>query len=111
MRRPPRYELYDLENDPHEFRNLADAPEYAEIFHELQSSLSAWRKQTEDPLLNPDHLRRLSEEVRSIQSKGTAKQHDWGYPEYFFGREPVASKSPAKKKQKAKNTSSLGESL
>ena len=49
--------------------------------------------------------------MRSIQSKGTAKQHDWGYPEYFFGREPVASKSPAKKKQKAKNTSSLGESL
>jgi N-sulfoglucosamine sulfohydrolase len=111
MRQPPRYELYDLENDPFEFRNLAEAPGYAEIFHELQSSLSAWRKQTEDPLLNPDHLRRLSEEVRSIKSKSTAKNHDWGYPDYFFGREPVASESPGKNRGKAKNASSLGESL
>ena len=111
MRQPPRYELYDLENDRFEFRNLADAAEYAEIFHELQSALSAWRKQTEDPLLNPDHLRRLSEEVRWIKSKSTAKKHDWGYPDYFFGREPAASEPPGKKKQKTKEPSSIGESL
>ena len=29
-------ELYDHHNDPHEFRNLADEPHYAEIIEDLQ---------------------------------------------------------------------------
>ena len=111
MRQPPRYELYDLENDPFEFRNLANAPEYAEIFLELQSSLTDWRKQTGDPLLDPRSFAATGRRGASIKSKSTGKKHDWGYPDYFFGREPVASEPPGKRKQNAKNTSSLGESL
>ena len=90
MRQPPRFELYDLENDPHEFRNLADAPELHGDLARASSALTAWRQQTGDPLNNPDHLRRLSEEVRSVKSKRRGKKHDWGYPDYFFGRDPVA---------------------
>jgi hypothetical protein len=111
MRQPPRYELYDLEHDPHEFHNLAEAPEYSEVFLELQSALTAWREQTLDPLLHPDHLRRLTEEVRSVKNKSTARKHNWGYPDYFFGREPAASEPSDKKKPNAKNTPSPGEPL
>jgi N-sulfoglucosamine sulfohydrolase len=45
----PRYELYDLENDPQELANLAEKPEHAGILKELQSNLKAWQKKTGDP--------------------------------------------------------------
>ncbi len=47
----PEVELYDLQNDPHEFTNLANKPEFAEIKAQLTKALIRWQKQTEDPLL------------------------------------------------------------
>ncbi|MGE0756594.1 MAG: sulfatase [Pirellulaceae bacterium] len=103
MRRPPRFELYDLQADPHEFRNLADLPEYAAILSELSQSLVSWRKETSDPLLDSDNLRRLTAEVAAITDKSQGKQLNWGYPDYFFGREPVRPvASPGKKRGRKK---------
>ncbi|MGD8501716.1 MAG: sulfatase, partial [Phycisphaerales bacterium] len=45
----PKFELYDLENDPHEIRNLADNPRYEKIFTELKAKLRAFQKRTKDP--------------------------------------------------------------
>ena len=45
----PQHELYDLQSDPHEVRNLADDPKYAEVLTRLQGSLKAWRHRTKDP--------------------------------------------------------------
>ncbi len=45
----PRIELYDLENDPHEARNLADARELASVRKELEEKLRAWQEKTQDP--------------------------------------------------------------
>ncbi|MCX7419833.1 MAG: sulfatase [Planctomycetia bacterium] len=45
----PRFELYDLEADPDELQNLADAPQHAQRFAELKDKLKAWQKQTRDP--------------------------------------------------------------
>lgn len=36
-------ELYDLETDPHELRNLADSPENAKLQSDLENRLTAWR--------------------------------------------------------------------
>jgi N-sulfoglucosamine sulfohydrolase len=84
MRQPPRYELYDLQEDPYEFRNLAEIPQYEEQRKELTATLQAWREETRDPLLNPEALRRLTEEVRSIGKKAEGREYVWSYPEYFF---------------------------
>jgi N-sulfoglucosamine sulfohydrolase len=84
MRQPPRYELYDLQMDPYEFHNLTEMPEHQEQLKELISSLQSWREETRDPLLNPEALRRLTEEVRSIGKKAEGKDSVWCYPEYFF---------------------------
>jgi arylsulfatase A-like enzyme len=46
-RKPPE-ELYDLEIDPHETKNLANDPTYAETKQALRAELSAWRKRTGD---------------------------------------------------------------
>lgn len=102
MEKPPRYELYDLQNDPFEFRNLATAPEHAATLAELQKQLTAWREQTKDPLLDPQNLDRLTAEITAVKSKSDGKQLTWGYPDYFFGKEPSATPPPARKKKENK---------
>ncbi len=45
----PAFELYDLENDPHEATNLADDPAHAATLERLQAKLQAMQKRTKDP--------------------------------------------------------------
>jgi arylsulfatase A-like enzyme len=44
----PMEELYDLQQDPYEFTNLADRPEYAEILTQLRRRLDDWMQETSD---------------------------------------------------------------
>lgn len=46
---PPKYELFDLQNDPNEFHNLAEVPRHAAKLKELQTSLYSWMKDTDAP--------------------------------------------------------------
>ena len=50
-KRPDRspFELYDLENDPHEVNNLADDPRCAKVLEELKTKLKAFQERTKDP--------------------------------------------------------------
>lgn len=86
MKTPPAYELYDLETDPHEFRNLAADAEYAEPLATLKERLVEWRTQTNDPLLNPENLRRLKAEVDAciIDGKAHKEKLQLSYLDYFF---------------------------
>lgn len=47
--RRPGHEMYDLESDPDELRNLADSPEHAGRLKELQTRLKEWQNATRDP--------------------------------------------------------------
>ncbi len=51
---PPELELYDLEQDPWEFHNLAGDPDHAEAERRLESALETWRQETNDPTLDPN---------------------------------------------------------
>ena len=44
-------ELYDVRQAPHEWRNLADKPEYAAVKADLRRRLVRWTHDTNDPLL------------------------------------------------------------
>lgn len=44
----PEYELYDLEKDPHELRNLIDDPAHAETARGLKAALHAWLEKVGD---------------------------------------------------------------
>jgi N-sulfoglucosamine sulfohydrolase len=45
----PRFELYDLQQDPHEIRNRAGDPSCAAVLAELQEKLKSFQKRTRDP--------------------------------------------------------------
>jgi len=47
----PKFELYDLQNDPHEVENLADNPKHEKVLTELKAELKAFQKRTKDPWL------------------------------------------------------------
>ena len=46
-------ELYDLQNDPYEMRNLAADPDYEEVKMELIKEMWKWCVETDDILFNP----------------------------------------------------------
>ncbi len=61
----PEFELYDLENDPWEFHNLAGKAGYAEIEQRMKTALKTWRRETDDPALDPAWHDRVMQEVTS----------------------------------------------
>jgi N-sulfoglucosamine sulfohydrolase len=48
----PSFELYDLEADPHEVKNLAGDPRHAKLLAGLKDRLRAFQKATQDPWLS-----------------------------------------------------------
>lgn len=47
----PKEELYDLERDPNELKNLAADPAAAKVLDDLRGRLKAWQEKTRDPWL------------------------------------------------------------
>jgi N-sulfoglucosamine sulfohydrolase len=47
----PREELYDLEKDPNEFKNVAADPVYASVLADLRKRMKDWQERTQDPWL------------------------------------------------------------
>jgi len=44
-----KFELYDLETDPHEVNNLADDPKHQKILSDLKAKMKTFQKRTKDP--------------------------------------------------------------
>ncbi|NQT16273.1 MAG: sulfatase [Planctomycetes bacterium] len=85
----PRVQLYDLDEDPYEFVNLAGRPEHAAVEERLLARLEAWRRETTDPLLDPEKLAKLTAENDRETAKyeqGRYRKSDaWQYHEYLGG--------------------------
>jgi len=89
-RKPPEYELYDLQKDPLEFNNLSPDPEYKEIMDRLKGALEEWQKDTYDPLADPAKLAMYTREVDSVAKAYEGNRYardpefEWKYPDYFY---------------------------
>ena len=83
MKKPPAFELYDLQTDPHEFKNLAENPAHAQTRERLVAELRRWQKETNDPLADPTIARRLFE---LIQNAGTSKREALDYKSFMNPR-------------------------
>lgn len=86
---PPQYELYDLRSDPWEFNNLSHLPEHQDTLDAMIAALEEWRIQTNDPLLEPEKLARLTSEMDSINNQYPDHTYrgidgfSWDYLEYL----------------------------
>ena len=72
-KRPPLYELYDLESDPYEFKNLADDSKYSEQLNKLKQLLVDWQKASRDPLISLEASKKLFDEIISAGTKKRIK--------------------------------------
>lgn len=89
MKVPPEFELFDLQEDPFEFKDLAENSDHAAVFMRLKNQLLAWRADTKDPLLMETNLRRLKQEVTDCFENGMPNKAllKLTYPDYFFKSE------------------------
>ena len=82
---PPRYELYDLENDPYEWNNLADEPQFVAVKNRLIKALTDMQQQTRDPFLDPVNTEAFVAEQLANRDRGYRKNQNfrWSYLETF----------------------------
>ncbi len=74
----PLVELYEIERDPNEWRNMADDPDCVETRTNLLQELYSWMRETHDPLLrgaispprHRDAMRLLSGAVEQNEAQG-----------------------------------------
>lgn len=84
MRKPPEFELYDLERDPYELENLAPDPDHQSVLTELKEALLEWRSETADPFLDKENVTRLKAEIDATFKEGQYERPEgWHYPEYL----------------------------
>lgn len=89
-RKPPPVELYDVQHDPWEFRNLSDKPELADVKQRLLNELDRFRNLHRDPLLDPEKLKKLAAEHDYVATKVKGGRYgrgkNWEYLQYLrFG--------------------------
>lgn len=63
----PAEELYDVEADPEELRNLAADPKYASVLKELRTNLADWRKGHADTISGPEEFNEQEEDKKKGQ--------------------------------------------
>jgi N-sulfoglucosamine sulfohydrolase len=80
---PPEVQLYDLENDPWEFNNIASDPRYSKVKERLLNALFLWQEETNDPLRFPEKLQALTTEHDT--TKISRRKANWQYPDYLYG--------------------------
>ncbi|QDU15894.1 Choline-sulfatase [Gimesia maris] len=82
---PPRYELYDLQQDPCEWNNLAEDPDYTMVKTRLINALTKLQQQTRDPFLDPANLEAFVKEQLNNRDMKYRKQRDfrWSYIDSF----------------------------
>ena len=59
-RRPPEYELFNLEQDPNELNNLYGNPKHSKVQQRLTETLSNWQESSDDPFRDSEFVERFT---------------------------------------------------
>jgi len=71
---PPVYELFDLQNDPHEWKNLAGSAMHQEIKQRLLRAMQSFQRRIKDPFANRPNIAAFIAEQKEYQSKPYKRQ-------------------------------------
>lgn len=88
-RHPPEYELYDLQRDPLEWKDLSGDPAMAGVLETLKAALQHWQRETRDPLADTALLhayaREIDEVVQTYPAEAYRKSNDfeWRFTQRF----------------------------
>lgn len=83
---PPEYELYDLQQDPHEWDNLAEKAEFAATKNRLLAAMHEFQSEIKDPFADPRNLRKFISEQKEYQTK-PYRRADFQWPHLQMFRE------------------------
>lgn len=83
FRYPPVYELYDLEKDPYELRNLAQLPEYERVVTGLKKHLDHWMRDTSDSFIDQEFLDEFTTAYRDREAKIVSYEKEHGFDSYW----------------------------
>ena len=77
---PPEYQLYDLQEDPHEWNNLAEMPEHRSTKDRLIAAMRAFQKEIKDPFFDKGNLDALEKEQLAHQKINYKKKKGFRWP-------------------------------
>lgn len=77
---PAEYELFDLEKDPYEWKNLAESPEYQKKKKELIGAMKEFQREINDPFLDPKNLDRFEAEQIKYQKVNYRRKKGFRWP-------------------------------
>ena len=80
FKRPPPCELFDLEKDPHEWTNLADDPQLADVRDRLERALTKFRTETRDPFLDQQNVKAFQASQLAARDLAYRRQKNFAWP-------------------------------
>jgi N-sulfoglucosamine sulfohydrolase len=66
---PPEYELFDLQEDPYEWKNLADSPEHNTIRQRLLKAMQEFQHEIKDPFASKENIATFIAEQKEYVNK------------------------------------------
>jgi N-sulfoglucosamine sulfohydrolase len=66
---PPEYELFDLQEDPHEWKNLADSEHHQPIRQRLLKAMHDFQREIKDPFASKENIATFIAEQREYLTK------------------------------------------
>ena len=82
---PDEYELFDLKEDPYEWKNLADSPEHQDIKKNLLAAMKDFQKEIKDPFLYKKNIDSFENEQMKHRKINYRKQKNfrWSHLKLF----------------------------
>ena len=88
---PPEYELFDLQKDPHEWKNLADSADHKEIQTRLLKAMQDFQHQIKDPFASRENIATFIAEQKEYQGKPYRKPgFRWPHLDMFEKAQEIA---------------------
>ena len=66
---PPEYELFDLQEDPHEWKNLADSEEHSSVRGRLIKAMQEFQREIKDPFADKANIKTFITEQKEYLKK------------------------------------------